>query len=111
MFGGGSDGGQYGSSSTTNGYNHLKNSRLDSLDFLEELRDEIASFLTKAHSESDVLKYLGGQLVYSRPAYLDAEKWSVPVPNNIYVQNPIAAAQHNAATALFTSKPFFFRNY
>lgn len=55
---------------------HQHRGRIDSLDFIDELHDDIASFLTKAHCEADILKYLDGQLIYSRPSWLDTDKWA-----------------------------------
>ena len=57
--------------------------RIDSLDFIDDLHDDIASFLTRAHCEADILKYLDGQLIYSRPSWLDTDKWR-DVPGSIY---------------------------
>ena len=53
------------------------------MEFVDELHDDIASFLTKAHCEADVLKYCDGQLVYSKPTWLDKDRW-LKVKDSIY---------------------------
>eukprot|EP00392_Amoebophrya_sp_AT5.2_P008335 g8356.t1 len=78
--------------------------RIESLEFVDDLHDDIASFLTKAHCEADVLKYLDGQLIYSRPANLDRDRW-LKVKDSIYGPgaNPNAAGAGGQAGAARTA--------